>query len=664
MGKWSLPGDIKMSDKICIFAGTTEGRKLAALLKDAADVTACVATEYGEIMLDGIGGITVHSGRMNADEMAAFFKEHHFEIIIDATHPYAKAATENIAAAASESGTPIMRILREKEGHIADAVYVSSVLEAKKYLEEHEGNILITTGSKELSDYVGLDMSRVWARVLPVASSLEACEKTGIPVSHIIAAQGPFTVEVNLAQLKMIGAKYIVTKISGSSGGFEEKTKAASECNVIPVIVGQPPQISGLSLDEAVAELEKRYHISRRKITLIGIGPGNRDMLTLEAQKALENCDAVLGAASVVDALKTRKPFFNEYEPAKVRAVLDAHPSIRSAAVLFRGDTGFFSGATKMVKEFAGEEVKVISGISSLTALAARLGSNWDNAVWCSLHGHDENFVNAVAKNNKVFLLTGGDNTPSEVCRTLKKYGFGSLDCIVGERISYPDEKITRGSAEQLSVKEFDPLSVMLIENSEASNIIRIGVDDSEFLRGDVPMTKAEVRAISVAKLALCSGSVVWDIGAGTGSVSVECALAAYKGKVFAIERESVAIDLIKQNKLKFKADNITIVQGCAPDALDNLPAPSHAFIGGTGGNLRGILNVLLDKNPDVRIVMNTVTMESQTEAFACAKEYGFEVFEAVSVNISRTKKAGSYNLMSAQNPVTVFVMQKRRIDG
>ena len=653
-----------MSDKICIFAGTTEGRKLATLLKGAAEVTACVATEYGEILLDGIDGITVHSGRMDADEMADFFKKNRFDRIIDATHPYAQIATDNIAEAASEAGIPLMRILREKEGNIPGAVYVSSAVEAKEYLAGRDGNILITTGAKELSDFTGLDMSHVWVRVLPVASSLEACGKAGIPVAHIIAAQGPFTTDVNIAQLNMIDARYIITKASGKNGGFEEKIKAASECNVVPVIIGQPPQIEGFTLDQAIAELGKTYQVSQIEITLIGIGPGNTGMLTLEAQKAIEKCDAVIGAASVVEALNTRKPCFTEYTPSKVRQVLESHPSIRCAAVVFRGDTGFFSGAAEMIREFKDEYIKVIPGISSLSALSAKLGVSWDNAACISLHGRDGNFVGTVEKNRKVFLLTGGENTPSAVCRKLTEYGFGDLSCAVGERLSYPDEKITRGSAASLSDSGFDPLSVVLVENPNAISAVRSGIDDAEFIRGDVPMTKAEVRAISVAKLSLNTDSVMWDIGAGTGSVSVECALAAYNGKVFAIEKESDAIELIRQNKVKFRADNITVVSGCAPDALEELPVPTHAFIGGTGGNLRTILNVLLAKNPNVRIVMNTVTMESQAEAFSCAKEYGFGDFEAVSVNISRTRKAGSYNLMTAQNPVTVFVMQKRSVNG
>ena len=653
-----------MSDKICIFAGTTEGRRLASFLAGAADVTACVATEYGQIMLDGIDGIAIHSGRMDEGEMKIFFKTHSFSLIIDATHPYAEAVTDNIASSASESGTPFMRILREKESRISGAVYVESAALAKEYLSEHTGNVFITTGAKELPEFAGLDMSRVWIRVLPVASSLEACERAGIPVSHIIAAQGPFTEEVNLAQMKMIDAKYIVTKSSGNSGGFEEKIRAAYECGAVPVIIGQPQQVPGLSFNDAVAELGKKYKLSKREITLIGIGPGNAQMLTLEAQKAIERCDAVIGAAPVIEALNTRKPCFNEYSPAKVRQVLDANPSIRNAAVVFRGDTGFFSGATEMFKKFAEEEITVIPGISSLAALSSKLGVSWDNAACMSLHGRDGNFVNAVEKNKKVFLLTGGENTPAAVCRKLKEYGFGELVCTVGERLTYPEEKITRGNISSISEGVFDPLSVILIENPDAVDSVRIGIDDGKFLRGDVPMTKSEVRAISMSKLELHDDSVVWDIGAGTGSVSVECALAAYKGQVYAIEKEPDAVELIKRNKLRFRADNLCIVSGSAPDVLAELPVPTHAFIGGTGGNLRSILNVLIDKNPDVRIVMNAVTLESQSEAFACAKEYEFADFDAVSVNISRTKKAGSYNLMAAQNPVTVFVMQKGRMNG
>ena len=188
-----------MKDKICIFAGTTEGRQLASLLKDAAALTVCVATEYGEIMLDGIDGLDVRTGRLDEAEMERFFAAERFDLVIDATHPYAETVTENIAAAAAASDTHVMRILRDTDKEVKGAVYVDTVAEAKDWLSEREGNILLTTGAKELGAFAGLDMERVWARVLPSVSSIEACASAGIQSSHIIAAQGPFSYEMNLA---------------------------------------------------------------------------------------------------------------------------------------------------------------------------------------------------------------------------------------------------------------------------------------------------------------------------------------------------------------------------------------------------------------------------------------------------------------------------------
>ena len=647
-----------MNERVCLFAGTTEGRRLAGILKDAVDLTVCVATEYGEITLGNTEGMTVHTGRMDEAEMIAFFVENRFARVIDATHPYAQIVTRNIASAAEKALIPVMRILRETDGQAEHAVYVNTAEEARDYLSAREGTIFITTGAKELSAYAGLDMSRVWARVLPVASSLEACEQAGIPTAHIIAAQGPFPKEMNLAQLRMIGADYLVTKSSGKSGGFAEKIEAAREAGVVAVIIGQPPQGSGLTLEEAVAELGKRYALPQRKLFLIGVGPGNRALLTKEATDALNECDAVIGAESVTAALQLHKPTYAEFLPDGVQKILEEHPEIRRAAIVMRGDVGFYSGAKKMLERFRNMDVTVIPGLSSVVVFAAKLGVGWDDAALVSLHGRTGNLIHTVAADPKTFALTGGENSVGAVCRKLCDYGFGSLRVTVGEKLTYPEERITTGSAESLSDRSFDPLSVVCIENPNAVRIARQGIPDEEFLRGDVPMTKSEVRAISLSKLELPSDAIVWDVGAGTGSVSVECALAAYDGRVYAVEKESDAVELIRRNKRKFRADNLEIVEGTAPEALGELPAPTHAFIGGSSGNLREILAVLLEKNPAVRIVLNTVTVESQSEVTACAKEYGFEKFEAVTVNVARSKQVGRYHLMTAQNPVTVFVLQ------
>lgn len=647
-----------MKNKICVFAGTTEGRRIAEILNGAADITVCVATEYGEVLLDHINGITVHTGRLDEAEMEMFFKNNDFELIIDATHPYAVIATNNIRLAAEKCGVRLMRILRRPENHEAKAVYVSSVTEARDYLLNREGNILLTTGSKELSSYVGLDMQKVWARVLPSYSSLDLCEKAGIPSSHIIAAQGPFSYDINIAQLRMINAEYLVTKASGTSGGYEEKIKAALDFGAVPVIIGEPPQDFGYTLDEAIEELEKKYNIQNRVINIIGMGPGSENLLTVEAKNALSECDAIIGAQSVVNGISVRKPVFFEFLPEKVMAVLANNPSLRKIAVIMRGDTGFFSGTKKMTDAFRNECVRIFPGISSVSVFAAKLAINWDDAALVSMHGRYHNIVHTVRENKKTVVLAGGSNSADVILKKLSGYGFNSLNAAVGEKLTYEDEKISVGTVGELKDRKYDDLSLVYIENPEPQNIMRIGIDDSEFIRGDVPMTKSNVRAVSVAELSLASDSVVWDVGAGTGSVSVECALCAFDGTVYAVEKEDDAVNLISQNKIKFFADNIEIIKGKAPDVLAGLPSPTHVFIGGSGGTLCETIKTVLLKNKDAKIVINTVTLESYHEAYECAEKIGFRDFRCISVNISRSRKIGRYNMMCAQNPVTVFVMQ------
>ena len=646
-----------MKHKLCIFAGTTEGRQLIALLKDTADVTACVATEYGEAPLDAFDTIRIKTGRMDSEEMRAFFKEEGFARIIDATHPYAAEVTKNIAEAAKSRDIPLMRILREEQGLVSRAVYVDSVKEAGAYLKDKAGAVFLTTGAKELSVY-GIDPARLWARVLPSEASIEACREAGIPLSQVIAAQGPFSFEMNLAQLHMSGAKFLVTKASGKNGGFEEKIAAAENAGAQVIIIGTPPQTEGYTLDEAVAVLEKEYALQSQRIDILGVGPGAQQYLTLAAKNALQACDAVIGAKAVTDTLAcTHIPVFDEYLPAGIAAVLADHPSIRHAAVVMRGDVGFFSGAKKLIAAFKDKQVSLIPGISSAVFLASRLGVSWEDAAFLSLHGREENIILRAATGRKLFVLTDTKNTAEVILKRMCEYALGEVSVAVGERLSYPEECVTKGKAKELANGTFDALSVIYLENENASTGYRAGIADEAFLRGKVPMTKAEVRAVTLSKLAPCEDAVIWDVGAGTGSVSIECAYAAPKGQVYAVEKNEEAIGLIEKNKLKFKADNVHIIEGSAPQALEQLPAPTHVFIGGSSGNLKEIIAAVLQKNTQARIVINTVTLETQAQVQACAQAFNFSRFEAVCVNVQRSLEAGKLHLMQALNPVWIFTL-------
>ena len=175
-------------------------------------------------------------------------------------------------------------------------------------------------------------------------------------------------------------------------------------------------------------------------------------------------------------------------------------------------------------------------------------------------------------------------------------------------------------------------------------------------------MTKEEVRSVSLSKLRLTEDSICYDVGAGTGSVSVEMALRADQGQVFAIEKKEEAAALLEENKQKFAVDNLEIIKGEAPQALENLPAPTHAFIGGSSGNLKEIVALLLGKNPQVRIVINCITLETISEALDVLKEYGFQQREVVQLAASRSKEIGRYHLMMGENPIYIITCQNPKM--
>lgn len=267
-------------DKICVFAGTTEGRRIVEFLSgQPVSVTACVATEYGQTLLPPSPNVTVSAGRLTEEQMVSLFDAEKIDLVVDATHPYANVVTENIAAACELTGTEYLRLLRFGSSVPEDAVFVPDISEAVSYLNTTEGNILLTTGSKELGRYTAIRNfeERVYARVLPMEDSLRLCRENGVKCSHILAMQGPFSVEMNVAMLKSVSAQYLITKDSGSTGGFDEKITAARAAGATLVVIGRPPQRNGLDLTDTIHLLCQRFHLHRKpQVGIVGIGPGSR----------------------------------------------------------------------------------------------------------------------------------------------------------------------------------------------------------------------------------------------------------------------------------------------------------------------------------------------------------------------------------------------------
>jgi len=659
---------MKRSERIIIFAGTTEGRMIAQYLGNAGiDVLACVATEFGKQFIEESDHIKVSSERLGEEGVKRILKEGCC-CVIDATHPYATKITGKIKAACEETGSEYIRLLRSESREYEGTIIVPDIESAVEFLKGTEGNILVATGSKELEKYTSIKdyQSRVFARVLSMPTASQSSAEIGFQGRNLFCMQGPFCEELNYGLLKQVDAKYLVTKDSGEPGGFDEKIRAAKRAGAKIVLVSRPEETEGYEFDDLMEMLSKRFGIepalkvmpTGRKISIIGIGMGDQETLTIGAKRAIDEADLLTGPERVIRSLSTGQDSFIEYRAELVLSYVKEHPEYRRIAILVSGDTGFHSAAKKIIDgiDISEFELDIICGVSSVAYLCSAIGSSWDDAYLMSAHGREANIIGAVQRNKKVIALLDGAKGAKALCKDLEEYGLDCVNITIGQDLGQENEKITRGRPSELRDTEFGALCIAMIENPYASSVNPIGIHDVLFIRGSAPMTKEEIRSLSVVKLKLEEDSILFDIGAGTGSVAIESALSIPNGKVYAVEKEDDAADLIEQNKKKFKAPNVEIVRGLAPDVLEGLPAPSHVFIGGSSGNLKEIMEACLKKNPKVRFVINAITLETISEMTRCISELFVEEEEFLSIQISKSKKAGKYHLMTANNPIYIGV--------
>ncbi len=721
--------------RIVIFAGTTEGRQLSELLTDAGIAhTVCVATEYGEIVMreqtdsteaaqtDGQPLVNLHCGRMDREQMQKFLHDEVYEIVVDATHPYAQVVTENIRGAVAairssekDAQFPIyLRLEREiggaaeAEENVTNIQYFENNADCAKALEDTGGNILLTTGSKELAVYCasGRLNDRLYVRILPGRESLELCMEQGIKGRQILALQGPFSTEMNVAILKQYDIRHMVTKNSGRTGGYQEKLEAA-EILGIPVYVIEPAQAPAMtpnamgtdaySFAGICGKLEqlcgcKLSQQGSMEICLAGIGMGSREGLTGEVQHAIESADILLGAERMIEGYSAKiekQPYYMTaqilpyLEKLQESEVLAQRETLR-VTVLFSGDTGFYSGCRKLYAALQeaiarGElkgRVKILPGLSSVVSLAARVGESYEDAVILSMHGKKLNRLAAtVESHEKVYLLTSGCEDIRKIGQTLTEAGLTDCEVITGYQLSYPEENIRILTPELCVEVTEEGLYTCLIRNPHPQpKRLTHGRADSCFLRDAsgtegklrrTPMTKEEIREVSICKLHLTKGAVVYDIGSGTGSVAVEIAGLSGQLQVYAIERKPEAVELLRKNKAHFHMDNMEIIEAAAPEGLEELPVPTHAFIGGSGGRLRDILQTLYRKNSGMRIVINAISMETIAELKEVLETFPVEEEEILQMQVNRVKKLGSYHLPQAENPVWICSFTFcERVDG
>ena len=386
-------------------------------------------------------------------------------------------------------------------------------------------------------------------------------------------------------------------------------------------------------------------------VTLIGLGCGDMETITAAAQRALSRAEGIFGSRRLLEGLPpSGAQRVAAVQPEEIRDHL-IHAGWAESCVILSGDTGFYSGAKRLlpVLAAAGFTTTVLPGISSLQVFSARLKRSWQDWRLCSAHGVAVDPVAEVCHGKPAFFLTGGSLTPAELCRQLTEAGRGGLQVTVGEDLSGEGERISHGTAENMAERTFSSLSVLLAEAAPRSPRRTPGLPDEAFLRGKVPMTKQEIRSAILAKLAVTPQDICWDVGAGTGSVSVELALQGRS--VWAVERQAEACELIRKNRAKFSAWNLHLQEGTAPEACEALPAPDAVFVGGSGRRLQEILTLVVRRNPKARICVSAIALETLQEAVRCLEGLGYRA-DVTQISVSRGRSVGQLHLLLAQNPV------------
>lgn len=431
-----------------------------------------------------------------------------------------------------------------------------------------------------------------------------------------------------------------------------------------------------MGLSEICEQLEMLCGMSIEKepffeITLAGIGMGSRENRTEAVQKAIAEADFLFGAARMLEVSGGSGEKIACYRIGEIlshlyeikKREMSAGQTIR-VTILFSGDSGFYSGTSAVLhglqEEIACGQicgcVHVLPGISSVSYLAAAVGESYEDAEIFSLHGRNvTNLTNKLSFCKKCFLLLTGAKDIRTIGQFLLSHEMNQCEITAGVRLSEPGEELIRLTPKECLDFKKDGLITCMIKNPAADKRqVSHGMPDSEFIRGKVPMTKEEVREVSICKLRLKTDSVVYDVGSGTGSVAVEIARLSDKIKVFAIERKDEAFSLIRQNAEKHRLENIHTIQTEAPDGLSELPVPTHAFIGGSGKRMAEIFDILYEKNPEMRVVVNAVTLETASEIFTLLKKYPTHDLEILQMQVNRAKEVGTYHIMQAENPVWI----------
>ena len=402
--------------------------------------------------------------------------------------------------------------------------------------------------------------------------------------------------------------------------------------------------------------------MSHQKIYLVGAGIKGREEFGAKALEVIAKGEVLIGAQRHLD-------IFPDYPGAKMvlgelSVMLEfIRKTEQRVTVLASGDPNFFGLSRFLLRNLPKERIEIFANVTSMQYAFARIKEPWDDAVFVSVHGRGiKNAIDKIIASEKVAVLTDEVNSPEVLAGELIRRGAEGYTAWVCEDLGMPTEKFTRTDVKGLVGFKCSPLNILILIKTWEPTLETwpvMGIADDLYATAKKLITKQEVRAVTLAKLQLQNDLVLWDIGAGSGSVSIEAGNLMPNGKVFALEKNSQYLGFIRGNIRKFSAGNVMLIEACAPEGIDDLPDPDRVFIGGSGGMLEDIIEAV-DKRlkPEGMIVLNAVTLDTLTKAVEFLEDHGYSV-EVCCVNVANTRALTEYKMFESHNPVYIIAAGK-----
>jgi precorrin-6Y C5,15-methyltransferase (decarboxylating) len=400
----------------------------------------------------------------------------------------------------------------------------------------------------------------------------------------------------------------------------------------------------------------------QHKIYLVGAGIEGWEGFGSKALEAINSADLLIGHQRLLDIFpdfKGEKQTFSD-----LSIMLDLLKSTaKQVVVLSSGDPNFFGVARFLFRNLPKERIEIFPNVTSVQYAFARIKEPWDDAIFVSVHGRGlKGAIDRIIAADKAAVLTDEVNSPAAIAKELINRGAEGYDVHLCEDLGLPTEKFTRTDVRGLVDLPTSPLNILILIKAWEPNLENfplMGIADDEFSTARKLITKQEIRAVTLAKLQIQNDLVVWDIGAGSGSVSIEVGNLMPNGKVYALEKNPQYLTFIRENLKKFSAKNVMLVEAYAPEGIDELPNPDRVFIGGSAGMLDEIIDAV-DKRlkPDGVIVLNAVTLDTLTKSVEFLEDHGYTV-EVTCVNVSKTVSLTEYKMFEAHNPVYIITARR-----